>query len=359
MSRRDASTAMNQDAFIAARQSAWTELENLLAQGKELHRRPAWEISRAANLYRSVCADLMRARARFGPDLVRYLDGLAARAHNTLYGTRSYRIAALWELVAHDFPRTLRKRWRFFALASALFYVPMLFGIFGTLMSAEFAETILPRFQLAMMEEMYAEGFDAGRDVGTDSAMAGFYVMNNVGIAFRCFATGILFGIGSLFFSIYNGLVIGVTLGWVIRVGHGSNILTFICGHGPFELTAIVISAAAGLQMGWALVKTDGRTRLGSLRSQARELGQLIMGAAAMLLIAAVLEGYWSPSGLPPPVKWAASGVFSMLVVLWLTLGGRWADSRRARSGRAGGTARSGRAEGTARSERADGGAPA
>lgn len=317
------SVRATEDEFIARRRESWRELEQLLERGKELHRSVPADISRAASLYRSVCADLMRARSSFGPELVRYLDGLAARAHNLLYGTRAYRLAGLWTLVARDFPRTLRRRWRFFALASALFYLPFLLGIVATLYSQEFAQTILPPQQLAMMEAMYEQGFDSGRDIEQDSAMAGFYVFNNVGIAFRCFATGILFGLGSLFFSIYNGLVIGVVFGWVTRAGHGGNIFTFVCGHGPFELTAIVISAAAGLQMGWALVKTDGLTRLASLRSQSRELGHLIIGAAAMLVIAAGLEGFWSPSGLPPPVKWGASVVFSLFVTAWLLLGGR------------------------------------
>ena len=317
------SSGANQDEFVGKRRESWNELERLLGQGRELHKRPPGEISRAASLYRSVCSDLMRARASYGPDLVRYLDGLAGRAHNVLYGTRAYRLAGLWSMLAREFPRTLRKRWRFFALASALFYLPFILGIVGTLASAEFAETILPSSQLAMMEAMYEQGFDAGRDVGEDSAMAGFYVLNNVGIAFRCFATGILFGLGSLFFAIYNGLVIGVVFGWVGRAGHADNILTFVCGHAPFELTAIVISAAAGLQMGWALVDTGGLTRLASLRSQARELGALIIGAGAMLVIAAGVEGYWSPSGLPSEVKWAASGVFSLAVTAWLVLGGR------------------------------------
>jgi uncharacterized membrane protein SpoIIM required for sporulation len=313
----------DQDQFVAQRRESWQELEQLLGLGKELHRALPTEISRMASLYRSVCADLMRARADYGPELVRYLDGLAARAHNLLYGTRAYRLSAIWDLLAREFPRTLRARWRFFLLASALFYVPLLFGLIGTLASAELAQTIMPAEMLANMESMYQQGFDEGRDVQADSQMAGFYVINNIGIAFRCFATGILFGVGSLFFSIYNGLVIGVGVGWVIRTGHGANIGTFVCGHGPFELTAIVISAAAGLQMGWALVATNGRTRLGSLRSQARELGHLIVGAAAMLLIAAFLEGYWSPSGLPPELKWTASGVFILLVGAWLGLAGR------------------------------------
>ena len=42
-------------------------------------------------------------------------------------------------------------------------------------------------------------------------------------------------------------------------------------------LTAIVISGGAGLKMGYALVATGGRTRLGSLRAQASDLATLIL----------------------------------------------------------------------------------
>ena len=318
----------NQDEFVARRREDWQTLERLVGRGKELHRSPPADISATASLYRSVCADLMRARAEYGPDLVRYLDGLAGRAHNLLYGTRAYRLGALWQLLAREFPRTLRKRWRFFALASLLFYLPLLFGVFGSIASPEFARTIMPPEALANMEAMYEQGFESGRDTELDSQMAGFYVLNNVGIAFRCFATGALFGIGSLFFAIYNGLMIGVGLGWVIAAGHGHNIGTFVCSHGPYELTAIVIATAAGMQMGWAMVATNGRTRIGSLRSQGLELGRLIVGAAAMLVIAALIEGYWSPSSLAPPIKWAASALGVVLVTLWLSLGGRRRQAR-------------------------------
>lgn len=319
-----------QDEFVAARQRLWSELDGLLIGDKELHRLAPTSISKAASLYRIVCADLMHSRSvGYTTDLVSYLDGLAARAHNALYGARPYRLHALWDLVVRDFPRTLRRRWKFFALAWALFLIPCLVGLFGAMHSQEFAEGVLSPEQLSMMAEMYREGFNEGRDEGTDAMMAGFYVWNNVGIAFRCFATGILWGIGSLFFLVYNGLTIGTTTGWVIRAGHGQNILTFMCGHGPFELTAIIIAGGAGLQMGYALVDTRGMTRVGSLRSQAHELGHLVVGAAVMLVIAAGLEGFWSPSSLPMPVKWAASAIFTVLVTLFLALAGRGEPRRR------------------------------
>jgi uncharacterized membrane protein SpoIIM required for sporulation len=312
------------DEFVARCSSRWYELEMLLSDDRNLHALPAPTISRIATLYRAVCADLMRARSLgCGSDVTGHLDAIAGRAHNVLYGPQPYRLHAAWQLVARDFPRTLRKSWRFFAISSALFCLPLALGLIGALSSPDFAYGVLPQSAVEQAAESYAEGFGRGRDEGQDSMMAGFYVYNNVGIAFRCFATGILFGVGSIFFLIYNGLVIGTVLGHVIASGSGHNILTFVSGHGPFELTAIMISGAAGLKMGWALIDTGGRTRLGSLRAQARDLVDLIVGAALMLIIAAAIEGFWSPSGAPAQVKWGFAATASLLVVAYLGLAGR------------------------------------
>jgi uncharacterized membrane protein SpoIIM required for sporulation len=321
------------DEFVAQCSPRWHELETLLADDRNLHALPAGSISRVATLYRSVCADLMRARALgCGSDVTGHLDAIAGRAHNVLYGPEPYRLRAALELVTRDFPRTLRKNWIHFTVSTLLFGLPLALGLAGSLGSPEFAYGVLPQSALEQAAESYSEGFARGRGEGEDSMMAGFYVYNNVGIAFRCFATGILLGIGSVFFLIYNGLVIGTVLGHVIASGSGTNILTFICGHGPFELTAIVIAGAGGLKMGWALIDTRGRTRLGSLRAQARELVELIVGAALMLIIAALIEGFWSPSSLPPQVKWGFSAVASALVALYIVLGGRGARTPERRS---------------------------
>ena len=43
--------------------------------------------------------------------------------------------------------------------------------------------------------------------------MFAHYINNNVGIDFRIFAGGIFFGIGTLFFLIYNGLYLGAVVG--------------------------------------------------------------------------------------------------------------------------------------------------
>lgn len=311
------------DPFVETRQPAWEELATLLG-GKGVNKRPPDEISRAFELYREACTDLVRSQ-RMGapPATVAYLDALVSRAHSQLYSGGGSRFFRFGHFLRKGFPRTLRENGRLFLIANLLFWLPFAVTLNRSLESEAFSARVLPIEILEQMAEAYKGELHDGRTAGSNAAMAGFYVFNNVGIAFRCFATGILFGLGSAFFLVYNGAITGAIMGHVIRVGGGPNILTFVCGHAPLELAAIVISGAAGLQMGRALVVTEGRTRLGSLWACREKILTQVLGAALMLLAAAAIEGFWSPSPAPAQVKWAVGGMFLVLVSLYLTFAGR------------------------------------
>jgi uncharacterized membrane protein SpoIIM required for sporulation len=317
-----------QDEFVAVRKPAWDELDTLLAKKPLLYKLPPASISRAASLYREICSDLMRARsAGYGADVIDLLDALAARACAAMYSAPPYRLAGLRSLVTAGFPQSVRRHARFMAFATALFVLPGILGFFGALRSRSFAIQVMSESMVEQMEKSYSD-LRQGRDEGTDSMMAAFYVHNNVGIAFRCFATGILFGLGSVFFLVYNGLLIGIVAGTVTAAGNGRNLFTFIAGHGAFELTAIVISGAAGMVMGYALVDSGRRTRWASLRAKSGDLFRMIMGVALMLLVAAAIEGFWSPSTILAPVKWGVAGLLYALVFAYLLLAGRKANPK-------------------------------
>jgi uncharacterized membrane protein SpoIIM required for sporulation len=319
---------LDPQTFVHQRTPLWQELSRKLAADGPLWKLPPSEISRAASLYRAVSTDLMRARALgCTRDVIAYLDALTAQAHNALYAAdRSDRRLRLLQL-ALEFPRAFRRSWPFMLAAGLLFWLPFALGWAGTLHLEGFAERVLPVSMLEHMADSYSTSI-SGRDSGTDAEMTGFYVYNNVGIAFRCFATGILYGLGSIFFLVYNGLVMGTVFGYVQKLGHAENILSFTCGHSPFELTAIVISGGAGLRMGYALLGTSGRTRVASLRAVADDLISLILGSAFFLFIAALIEGWWSPSSVPNPIKWAFAAVMSLLVPAFLLLFG-WRRRRK------------------------------
>jgi uncharacterized membrane protein SpoIIM required for sporulation len=307
------------DTFVQGRQAAWERLDALLARPR-LVRASEW--AELAALYRRVCADLARAQSLgLADDVVSYLDRLASRSHNRLYRRSGGLLGRLARTVLEEFPRTARAEWRFVLAAHLLFYVPFAIGLAGPQLSPDFAGGVLPEPALIEVERMYERLI--GRETGEDALMAGFYVWNNVGIALRCFATGLFAGLGSAFYLVYNGLILGTISGYLVQRGLGWNLLDFTAGHSAWELTGIAVSGAAGLKLGAALIVTQGRTRAASLRAAGPAIYRLVLGSAALLLVAAAIEGFWSAGPLPTPVKIAFGAAGALVVLGWLLAGGR------------------------------------
>jgi len=309
---------MTRQELLQRRSESWGRLAALLRTGERARgagQLSPGEIDEVSRLYRSLASDLMRVkRDKLGSDLERQLDGLAARAHNLIYGGSNVgRRLSPGSLVA-DFPGALRRNWRFFVLACLLFFGVGGAAGFAAYVDESYALAVMSPAQLAQFEEMYSMAEPGARGADQHAAMTGFYIQNNVGIAFRCFATGLIFGFGSMFYLLFNGLMIGVTFGHLARVGLGAPIFTFVSAHGPWELIASAIAGGAGIQMGYAMVVTYGRTRLGHLQAHGLELLRQVVGAALFLLLAALIEGWVSPSGLIAEGKYALGGIGWVLV---------------------------------------------
>jgi uncharacterized membrane protein SpoIIM required for sporulation len=326
---------LTERAFADRRQRDWDALDALAkkATHRSIKALDAGDIAQLSPLYRSVCSDLAAAEAaRYSAPLVDYLRGLTASAHTVMYGPHARARGDAGELAVRRawlvaFPRAVRKKWRAMLLATALFLVPLALGVALTMRDPTFAFRIVPEAMLRPLTEAYTQGFDGGRDGGESTFMAGFYVYNNVGIALRCFALGIFGGLGSAFYLVQNGLSIGAILGYVASQGAGENILTFIVGHGSLELGAIVIAGGAGLAMGWSIVAPGELTRVQSLQKRARDIVVIVGGAAVMLVMAAAIEGFWSASSAPRPVKLAIGGVLFVLTMAYIIVAGRGADA--------------------------------
>ena len=207
--------------------------------------------------------------------------------------------------------------------ATLLFVVPTIVTAWAVVRDPDIAYSLSDPAQLEMLTEAYAEGHQGGRSEGEDSAMAGFYVYNNVGIAFKTFAMGVFFGLGSIFFLVLNGVFGGAVGAYICVAGYWESFLSFVIGHGAFELTAIVLSGAVGMRLGAILLNPGDHTRMDALKLNAREMINAVLGCAAMLLVAAALEGFWSPSGAPSSVKFIVGGCLWLLVISYLTLAGR------------------------------------
>ena len=160
------------------------------------------------------------------------------------------------------------------------------------------------------------------------ATMAGFYINNNVGIALKCFALGILLGIGTVYTLLFNGIFLGAVSGYIVSQGNGDRFLSFVISHGSFELTAIAVAGGAGLMLGNALIHPGQRKRFESLQVRGLEAVQIAGGAAVMLVVAAFIEAFWSPSDIPNLVKYVVGSGLWLLVFLYLGLAGLQSDSR-------------------------------
>lgn len=284
--------------------------------------------------YRQICRQLALAQERgYSSHLIEPLQQLAMRGHQQLYRHRSQLSARALAFVLADFPRLVRAQWRWVAFASALFFGSLI--IMGVLVYAypDLIYSIVSPAQVSEMESMYDPaarriGQSAERASSTDWLMFGYYIMHNIGIAFQTFASGLLFGLGSLFFLLFNGLMIGAVAGHLTDVGFGETFWPFVVGHGAFELTAIALAGAAGLKLGWALLAPGPLRRSEALRIAARSSIQLMSGVMLFLLIAAFIEAYWSSMAWPgATTKYLVGAGLWLLVGAYLTLAGRSAHA--------------------------------
>jgi uncharacterized membrane protein SpoIIM required for sporulation len=318
---------MKQQDFVSANEALWIQLESFLNYRKRSEI-PEVELRQLPGNYRRVCHHLALAKhRRYSLVIIDRLNRIVVACHNLVY-SQNVRFRYQWvRFFIDEFPGALQRNYKFMRVANLLFYGPAI--VIGLLcyFDTDFVYSILPNEQVRMMEFMYSpEAKVLGRELesATDVYMFGYYIRNNIGIAFREFAGGVFFGLGTLFFVILNGVFLGAIFGHLTQVGYVSTLYPFVIGHGAFELTAIVIAGAAGLKLGGALIDPGSQTRLAALRAAGREAIPIILGATFMLFIAAVLEAFWSSkASLPIPVKLGVGAIFWTLVLYYINFVGR------------------------------------
>ncbi|MFJ2363003.1 stage II sporulation protein M [Pseudomonas sp. NPDC087697] len=320
---------MKQSLFESRHQPDWDQFSHrldLLERGKA----GANDCTSFPKDYRRLCQHLALAQERgYSSYLIDPLQQLVLRGHQQLYRHRSRVGGNLLAFVLADFPRLVREQWPFVLVASLLFFGSLIATGLLVYLFPELVYSLVPVEQVSEMQSMYDPvaghlGRATERAASDDWVMFGYYIMHNIGIAFQTFASGLLFGLGSVFFLFFNGLMIGAVAGHLTHIGYGENFWSFVIGHGAFELSAIALAGAAGLQLGWALIAPGRLSRGEALRLAARKSVLMICGVMLFLLIAAFIEAYWSSrTGPAPLIKYLVGAALWVMVAIYLIVAGR------------------------------------
>jgi uncharacterized membrane protein SpoIIM required for sporulation len=322
---------MTEQSFIQRRSHVWNEFAVLVRGNRS---RLAKGSLQFLKFFREITQDLNTAKANgFDPAIIERLNTLVYEGNQILYSQHDWSMKTLILFLIKTFPQKVRSHWKGILAVSLLFYGLTLF--FGLLCFRfpGIAEELVSAFELAQYENMYdpeSSHVLQPRDVSGDADMFGFYIYNNISIAFRTFAGGIFAGFGSLLILCINGIKSGIIEGHLIYTGYANTLIPFVIAHSALELTAIIFSAYSGMLLGYRFFVTNGLSRGASIKKAGQDAMPIIAGSGLMLFIAAAIEAFWSSRHtLPLKLRIGAGIAVWLLVLSYFLFAGRAARGKK------------------------------
>jgi uncharacterized membrane protein SpoIIM required for sporulation len=289
------------DRFLAANEPGWRRLGELTskARGSARHLTER-ELDELLALYERTSTQLSLARGRYGdPGLNARLSRLVAGAGAVIYGARPRTLRGMARFFTHTFPAALWRIRPFIAIATFLTFAPALVvAAYFAANPAALEATSSPAERAAFAK--------AGADYYSAQPSAVFaseVFTNNVRVALVAFTAGIAVCLFTVYILVMNGLRLGQFIAVFVSVGKGTELFGLLVPHGFIELSAVIVAGAAGLRIGWTVIDPGDLTRPDALAVEGTRSVVLVFGAALMLVVAGLIEGFVTGSALPTAAR--------------------------------------------------------
>jgi uncharacterized membrane protein SpoIIM required for sporulation len=318
---------MNIQRWIARREQSWRQLEALLRQVEKqgLRSLRASQIQALSSLYRSVSADLARARTQqVGSLIVNNLQSLTSRSYSQIYqGSRRQEWQAIREFYLWGFPAVVQHSRGYIILTVALFGVAALASWWLAWRDPMFLELIVPPELISQVRDRGE--LWTGSIVGIEPFASSSIMINNIRVSFAAVAGGITAGLITAYIIFFNGIQIGSIGALVGQSNLAVSFWAFVFPHGSLELPAIFLAGAAGFLIARALLFPAPYRRLDALKLYGQQAAQLVFGIVPMLVIAGTIEGFFSPSPVIPDLfKYAVGAGLLVCLIYYLSRKKRW-----------------------------------
>lgn len=311
--------------FLEQNKDNWQRLEDLLSMmsGRGLGELSKLEVREFGELYRRAATDLAIARAESrDPKLLNYLNSLVIRAHGKIYRAEGEGVGIIKRFFTREFPETFRTNWRYMAVAGAVFF---LFGIFGFIATANNTDFTHFVGLSGVTEQITANNYWWKSLNDANQIGASFIMSKNIIVSFKAFAMGALLGVGAFYDIAFFGAHVGSVFGacYALNPPFGNELASFVVGHGVIEISTVFFCAGSGMMIGYSIVNPGDLTRAQALKKKGVESIKIVIGSACFLVVAGLIEGFISPSSLPPVVKYS-TGIFTGIAMYgYLFLVGR------------------------------------
>ncbi len=308
---------MTEQQFIEKNKPVWLELEGAIALLKRPIARRKVDVARFAEMYRLVSHNLAYANTHFaGSPTVAYLNGLITVAHNRFYVKQKAGLTPIIRYFTRTFPGLVRL-YRFYIIAAMLMF--LVAGVLTAGLSVANPSVIGYFFEDGQLDY---SNLDPKSETGS-AGLASYIMTNNIRVCLMNVAWGVTAGLGTIYVLIMNGGVLGALWAHFFMATGDFWLADFwalILPHGFIELAAIFISGGAGLLMGRGFLVPGELSRLSSFVKAAKTAAAMLPGIAVMLIVAGVIEGFFTPVSLAVWIKLAFSFITLLALVVYFII---------------------------------------
>ena len=278
---------MKETRFIEQNKEKWEEFEGLVNAKKK-------DPDQLSNLFVEITDDLSFSKTYYPNRLVRaYLNNISQKIYFSLYKNRKQPFEKIKYFFTEDLPYVFYKSWREMLIAFLVFTLAAVIGMVSCINDPEYAEVVTSRYYVEMTKENIKNGDPMA--VYKDEAAFNMFLSiawNNLRVAYYSFVLGITACIGTIFFMMNNGTMLGGFQFFFYNEGMlGESALT-IWQHGTIEILCIIIAGGAGLIMGRGLIFPGTYPRLQSLQMSAKRGLKVMIAITPLIVLAALIEAY-------------------------------------------------------------------
>ena len=279
---------MKEVSFIRQNIEKWKSLEKIVDDAASHN--PV----ELADAYTDITTDLSFSRSHY-PDsrITIYLNSLALALHNHLYKTKKEKASRLLTFWTQEVPDAINLSHKELLYSFLIFVISVAIGVISTINDDSFVRLIAGNDYIDMTLRNIENGTPMAV-YGSEPELTMFLniTFNNIKVSFIVFALGIFTGFGTGGALFYNGVMLGAIQTFFFQNGVGIESMQAIWLHGTLEVSAIIITGAAGLALGNGWLFPGTYSRVYAFRQGAKRGLKIVIGLVPMFLVAGFIESY-------------------------------------------------------------------
>ncbi len=255
-----------------------------------------------------------------------YVNSLSSRVYKKIFLHQKQGKNPFYYFWVRDFPAVLGHNANILWLATTSFLAFCILGYICSTLDPSFVEAILGADYVKMTEENIRKGEPFGVYSSTSPLNMFLRIFsNNLWVGLILFVSGIGLGVGTVYFTFTNGIMVGAFLSLFVANNLGTDAVFVIMLHGTFELMGLVLECMAGLILGLSFIFPGTLTRKQAFYKGLNESVKIYLGTVPFTILAAVIESYvtylgkggFQNSNIFTMIFLAAIFVGSWAVVIW------------------------------------------